>query len=88
MTSFNFLDPAELYTTGKRRVGQNAMTYRRFDSLAEAVRYSIEELSAVRLNGAILEVNGERFRREEIRQIYDSSTYPLKRQPGKADDAT
>ncbi len=88
MDSFNFSEPAELYTSGKRRVGQHSMTYRRFDTAAEAIRYSIEELPAARLPGAVLEVNEGRYRHEEIRKFYDSSAFPLPRRTGKDKDAT
>lgn len=88
MDSFDFSTPAELYTTGKRRIGQNSMTYRRFETAAEAIRFTIEELSAARQNGAVLEVNEDRFRHTEIRKFYDSSSYPLRRRAGKGEDAT
>ena len=64
------------------------MTYRKFDTAAEAIRYTIEELPAARQNGAVLEVNEERFRHTEIREFYDSNSYPLKRRTEKDEDAT
>lgn len=88
MDTFDFSKPAELYTTGKRRIGQNAMTYRRFDTAAEAVRFTIEELPAARLSGAVLEVDEERFGHKDIRAFYDSNSYPLKRRAGTGEDAT
>jgi len=84
---FDFRDTAELYTCVTRRGGRQAMVYRRFDTSAKAIRYSMEELSASRLSGTVLEVDGARYRHTEIRKLYDSSAYPLPRRksdPGGA----
>jgi hypothetical protein len=84
---FDFRDTAELYTCVTRRGGRRAMVYRRFDTSAKAIRYSMEELPDTRLSGTILEVDGVRYRHTEIRKLYDSSAYPLPRRnsgPGSA----
>lgn len=63
------------------------MTFRKFKTAAIAIRYLIEELPGTNLPGTILEVNEERYRQKQIRKLYDSSAYPLRRQTGEASDA-
>jgi hypothetical protein len=55
------------------------VTYRRFSSGAEAIRFTIEDLSSAELKGTVLEVNERRFDAIEIRGLYDSDAYPLER---------
>ncbi len=55
------------------------MTYHRFPSMAEAVRYAVEVLSPETLFGTIMEVDGVRFGAAEIRRCYESADYPLQR---------
>ena len=88
MGNFNYSGSAELYTVDKRRAGRHSMTFRRFETAAKAIRYSIEELPDASLPGTILEVNEERFHYKEIRKLYDSHAYPLRRRIKEASDAT
>lgn len=85
---FDYSGPAELYIAGKRRAGRHAMTYRRFDTAAKAIRYSIEELPAANHAGTVLEVDEERYHHREIRQLYEASAYPLRRQVAEVRDAS
>jgi hypothetical protein len=55
------------------------MTYRRFVSAAEAIRFVMEELSSSRLAGTILEVNERRHHHLQIRELYESDAYPFAR---------
>jgi hypothetical protein len=55
------------------------VTYRRFDSGAEAIRFAIEELPSDVLFGTVLEVNEQRFDATQIRKLYESKAYPLQR---------
>ena len=55
------------------------MTYRRFSTGAEAIKFAIEELSPVLLAGTILQVGEQRFDQSGIRGLYESSDYPLQR---------
>lgn len=84
---FEYSSPAELYTTNRRQPGRHSMAYRKFDTAAKAIRYSIEELPGANLPGTILEVNEKRYHYKQIRRLYDSKAYPLQRRPMEADDA-
>jgi hypothetical protein len=76
---FNFNAAAELFPCPVRKgKSKPAMSYRRFDTAAEAVRFAIEELPAPLLIGAYLEVDEERFDADSIRALYDRADYPLR----------
>lgn len=78
-TQFDFSESAELYGAGSKSGWASSVKYRRFDTAAQAIRYVVEELSGARQRTCILEVNERRFNHIEIRNLYDSSTYPLPR---------
>ncbi len=58
---------------------RKAITYRRFASGAEAVRYAIEELPPAHLPASVIVADGERYEGLAIRELYDSADYPLRR---------
>jgi len=68
-----------LFPTRNRKFNRQFTRYRRFDSAAEALRFAIEELPQQLLLGACLEVEEERFDRNEMRRLYDSAEFPLAR---------
>ncbi len=74
---FDFKAPAELFPTRNRK--QRGMTYRRFKSAAEAIKFAIEEMPSSYLLGTHLEVNERRFDSQGIRRLYDDPAYPLRR---------
>jgi hypothetical protein len=76
--AFSFDAPAELFPSRGRR-GRSTVTYRRFDTAAEAVRFTIEELPGDLLLGTYLEVRDERFDCDEIRGLYERADFPLAR---------
>lgn len=84
---FDYSAPAELYITQRKARGRAFMDFRRFDTAASAIRFSIEELPAARLVGSLLEVDEQRYQHTEIRDLYESEHYPLKREPAEVEDA-
>lgn len=80
MDKFDFSAPAELFASKGRGASRRPMTYHRFPTGAEAVRFAIEGLSREMLAGAVLETGDERYGAAEIRSLYDSAAYPLQRQ--------
>jgi hypothetical protein len=84
MASFDFNAPADLFPSRAKK-GNRPVRYRRFDSAAKAIRFAIEEMPSDFLLGAILEVGEERVDGVGIRQLYESSDYPLPRKPAGPD---
>ena len=78
MEKFDFAAPAELFPARNRKM-TNKIKYRRFDRAADAIRFAIEELPAPLLLGAYIEVDEDRLGHQDIRNLYDSADYPLKR---------
>ena len=78
LNGFDYNAPAELYPSRIKK-GRGRITYKRFNTAAEALRFAIEEIPAAVLLGAYLEVDEARFGVQEIRFLYDSAGYPLKR---------
>jgi hypothetical protein len=75
--TFDYSAPAELFLA--RRRGSARVKYRRFATAAEAIRFAVEGLPALRPLGAWMQVGDERFNSDEIRRLYDASGYPLRR---------
>jgi len=79
MSTFDYAAPAEVFACRSRGARPQPVTYRRFDSGAEAIRYAIEQLGSDKMYGTVLEVNEQRFDAAQIRKLYESSAYPLPR---------
>ena len=79
MNDFDYDAPAEVFACKSRGASPRPVTYRRFASGAEALRFAIEELPAEVLFGTVVEANDNRFDAKQIRYLYDSKRYPLQR---------
>ena len=75
---FDYNAPAELFPS-RTKSGKGRMKYRRFDTAAEALQFAIEEMPPPVLLGAYLEVEEQRFGADEMRSLYGSAAYPLRR---------
>jgi hypothetical protein len=79
MTTFDYRAPAELFPSRNRKIKQ-PVKYRRFDTAADAIQFAMEELPAPALLGAFIEIDEARFGHADIRELYESPDYPLKKQ--------
>ena len=79
MTKFDYRAPAELFPSRNRKAKQ-LVKYRRFDTAADAIQFAMEELPTPALLGAVIEINETRLSHADIRELYESPDYPLKRQ--------
>lgn len=79
MTKFDYRVPAELFPSRNRKSRQ-PVKYRRFDTAAHAIQFAMEELPVPALLGAIIEIGEARFGHADIRELYESPDYPLKKQ--------
>ena len=76
MSTFDYTASAELFALRARSQG---MRYQRFAQAAEAIRHAIEKLPAKLLAGTSLQVNDQRYGARQIRALYESERYPLRR---------
>jgi hypothetical protein len=83
MEQIDFAAPAEVYTATGPGMRNRAIKFRRFGSGAEAIQFVIEGQDAKLLGGTVIEVNDVRLAAAEIRELYDSDSYPLPRQVPK-----
>jgi hypothetical protein len=80
--TFDYRSPAELFM-GKRKSGsRQRLSYRRFATAAEAIRFAVEDFPAIRTLGAWMQVGDERFNSEDIHRLYERDDYPLRRRTG------
>jgi hypothetical protein len=77
--TFDYAASAELFMAKRRHGVRQPLSYRRFATAAEAIRFAVEEFPAVRALGAWMLVGEERFDSVEIHRLYESDDYPLGR---------
>ncbi len=78
MPAVDYSAPADLYPA-RNRFRKSPLRYMRFDTVAEAVRYAIEETPAEQLGGTLIECEEQRYQGEAIGALYRSEAYPLPR---------
>ena len=78
MDKFNYNAPAELFPSRNRKVASK-VRYRRFERAADAIRFAVEELPEPLLLGAFIEIDETRLGHKDIRALYESDKYPLKK---------
>jgi hypothetical protein len=78
MSKFDFSAPAELFPSRNRKIA-NKVKYRRFDHAADAILFAVEVLPEPLLLGAFIEIDEERLGHKDIRALYDSESFPLKK---------
>jgi len=78
MDRFDYSAPAELFPSRNNKIAKK-VKYRRFDNAAEAIRFAVEELPEALLLGAYIQIDDRRFGHHDIRALYQSADYPLKR---------
>ena len=69
----DFRVPAEMYT-GRQSAQGKARPYRRFPTLAEAVRFAVEKQPDA-LHCTIIESDDTRLQNKEIQAAYDSAEF-------------
>jgi hypothetical protein len=74
--TFDYGAAAELFMPKSKRGGRQPISYRRFATAAEAIRFAVEELPPVRTLGAWMQVGDERFNSNDIQRLYESTIYP------------
>ena len=77
--TFDYELPAELFTAKRKGGARSRLGYRRFATAAEAIRFIVEDFPAVRTLGAWMQVGDTRYDSDDIRRLYESSDYPLRR---------
>jgi len=82
--TFDYAASAALFMPKGKRGTRQPLSYRRFATAAEAIRFAVEEFPAVRTLGAWMEVGEERFNGDDIRRLYESTSYPRPRRMRKS----
>lgn len=79
LRNFDYQRPGELYSRRNLATKPSGLAYRRFDTAAEAIRFAMEVLPSAALGGCIMESDGKRLGVQEVRALYLSGRYPLRR---------
>ncbi len=81
--TFDYAASAELFMPKRKRGARQPLSYRRFATAAEAIRFAVEEIPSIRKLGAWMQVGEERFNGDDIRRLYESTSYPRRRRMRK-----
>jgi hypothetical protein len=86
MAEVKYNSPGGIYVYKKQTMGGGkGLSYRRFKTGAEAIRFAMEDVPKSALGTCTLETDGQRFDAKDLRKLYESSLYPLPRAPGNRD---
>jgi hypothetical protein len=85
MADFDYTVPAELFASSHRSK-RSALTYHRFATSAEAIKFAVESLSPESLSWTVMEVSEVRFDAAAIRELYQNADFPLGRTTAPATD--
>ena len=77
--AFSYDEPAEVYATDGKNTRKRPVSYRRFASSAEAIRFAVEQLPQIMQRGTVMEMGEDRYEFADIRALYESDRYPLQR---------
>ncbi|MGJ0504205.1 MAG: hypothetical protein ACR65X_10805 [Methylocystis sp.] len=83
MNSKDYRTEAALFFCKAAKSNSKSLSFRRFAQASEAIRYAVEELTPKALASCSLEVDEQHFFGREIRPLYDSDDYPLRRRTAK-----
>ncbi len=67
--TFDYAASAELFMPKRKRGARQPLSYRRFATAAEAIRFAVEEIPSIRTLGAWMQVGEERFNGDDIRRL-------------------
>ena len=85
MMTFDYTASAELFIPKKGKAGaRQPVSYRRFATAAEAIRFAVEDFPAIHTLRAWMRVGDERFNGVDIQRLYESNNYPRRRRMRKS----
>jgi hypothetical protein len=79
MMTLDYTASAELFMPKRKGRARQLLSYWRFATAAEAIRFAVEEFPSIRTLGAWMKVGEERFNGDEIQRLYESTSYPRSR---------
>jgi hypothetical protein len=83
--TFDYAAAAELFFPKKGGRGpRQPLSYRRFTTATEAIRFAVEDFPSIRTLGTWMRVGDERCNSDEIRRLYESNSYPWRRRVRKS----
>jgi hypothetical protein len=77
--AFSYEASAEIYASSGYGARKRPVSYRRFSSSAEAIRFVVEELPQMLQRGTVMEIGDDRYEFAAIYRLYESDAYPLAR---------
>jgi hypothetical protein len=77
--TFDYTASAELFMPKRKGGVRQQLSYRRFATAAEPIRFAVEDFPAVRTLGAWMRVRDERFNSDDIQRLYESTSCPRRR---------